>query len=148
MDDANNGNAGNANDAKNVVPDASGFVHFYRTTFVDKNVLKKINTNDVREEEEERTPLRFFNSKTDGWSAHGDDAMRTMTIAIARASASIDRRRRAPWRTTSACARLRGHGHRPRARGGGAGGARDASEDDADARAMGIASGNARWSRL
>jgi len=75
MDDANNGNAGNANDAKNVVPDASGFVHFYRTTFVDKNVLKKMNTNDVREEEEERTPLRFFNRKTDGWSAHGDDAM-------------------------------------------------------------------------
>ena len=75
MDDANNGNAGNANDAKNVIPDASGFVHFYRTTFVDKNVLKKMNTNDVREEEEERTPLRFFNRKTDGWSAHGDDAM-------------------------------------------------------------------------
>jgi len=75
MDDANNGNAGNANDAKNVVPDASGFVHFYRTTFVDKNVLKKMNTNVVREEEEERTPLRFFNRKTDGWSAHGDDAM-------------------------------------------------------------------------
>ena len=74
MDDANNGNAGNANDAKNVVPDASGFVHFYRTTFVDKNVLKKMNTNVVREEEE-RTPLRFFNRKTDGWSAHGDDAM-------------------------------------------------------------------------
>jgi len=72
MDDANNGNAGNANDARNVVPDASGFVHFYRTTFVDK----KMNTNDVREEEEEeRTPLRFFNRKTDGWSAHGDDAM-------------------------------------------------------------------------
>ena len=71
MDDANNGNA---NDAKNVIPDASGFVHFYRTTFVDTNVLKKTNTK-IEEEEEERTPLRFFNRKTDGWSAHGDDAM-------------------------------------------------------------------------
>jgi DNA mismatch repair protein MSH2 len=67
MDSANNGN--NAN----VIPDASGFVHFYRTTFVndDDDVLKNNNEN----EEGERTPLRFFNRKTDGWSAHGDDAM-------------------------------------------------------------------------
>jgi DNA mismatch repair protein MSH2 len=70
MDGANNGST-NANDA-NIIPDASGFVLFYRTTFVD--VLKKKNKNG-EEEEEERTPLRFFNRKTDGWSAHGDDAM-------------------------------------------------------------------------
>ena len=57
-----------------ILPDASGFVRFYETSFT--NVSKK-NDDDKKESEEEEKhhSLRFFNrSKHEGWSVCADDA--------------------------------------------------------------------------
>jgi len=60
-----------------ILPDASGFVRFYETTFT--NVFSKKNDDDDKkeseEEEKQHHSLRFFNrSKHEGWSVCADDA--------------------------------------------------------------------------
>ena len=57
-----------------ILPDASGFVRFYETTFVTPAMK---NDDDDKKESEggEKHSLRFFNrSKHEGWSVCADDA--------------------------------------------------------------------------
>ena len=54
-----------------ILPDASGFVRFYETTFVTATK----NDDDKQEREDDKHSLRFVNrSKHEGWSVYADDA--------------------------------------------------------------------------